>query len=60
MKKSGSGSFRIGGKAGNKEKRSRFFAFSKRQSHNVVIAFLCGDNKKNLSNKRGICVVLYK
>ncbi|MGN4781531.1 hypothetical protein [Bacillus bombysepticus] len=33
---------------------------NKRQSHDVVIAFLCGDNKKNLSNKRGICVVLYK
>ncbi|EEM80964.1 hypothetical protein bthur0011_50820 [Bacillus thuringiensis serovar huazhongensis BGSC 4BD1] len=35
---------------------------NKRQSHDVVIAFLCGDNKKNkiLSNKRGICVVLCK
>ncbi|MED3039269.1 hypothetical protein P4313_30570, partial [Bacillus tropicus] len=33
---------------------------NKRQSHDVVIAFLYGDNKKNLSNKRGICVVLYK
>ncbi|WP_406911006.1 hypothetical protein [Bacillus nitratireducens] len=32
--------------AGHKEKRSRFFALSKRQSHDVVIAFLYGNNKK--------------
>ena len=41
----------LGGRAGHKEKRSRFFAFSKRQSHNVVIAFLYGDNKKNYQTK---------
>jgi len=36
----------LGGRARHKEKRSQFFAFSKRQSQDVVIAFLYGDNKK--------------
>ncbi|PFR07474.1 hypothetical protein COK10_19360 [Bacillus anthracis] len=36
----------LGGRARHREKRSQFFAFSKRQSHDVVIAFLYGDNKK--------------
>ena len=36
----------LGGRARHKEKRKRTFVFSKRQSHDVVIAFLYGDNKK--------------
>ncbi|MGK0537267.1 hypothetical protein ACSG5Z_31465, partial [Bacillus sp. 'calajunan'] len=46
MKKSRSGSFRIGGRREATEYTNRFFVFSKRQSHDVVIAFLYGDNKK--------------
>lgn len=39
--------------AGHKEKRSRFFALSKRQSHDVVIAFLYGNNKKKFYQTKG-------
>ena len=45
----------------NKEKRKRTFVLNKRQSHDVVIAFYVEIIKnKILSNKKGICVVLYK
>ncbi|EEL03419.1 hypothetical protein OCF56_12690 [Bacillus mycoides] len=45
--------------AGHKEERSRLFVLNKKQSHDVVIAFLYGIIKK-LSNKRRVCIVLYK